>query len=244
LDYDTWRYYMLNYYGGIRGGIKGLSARGQRELLQRVNHPQENRDYRVVPDPPKRDFGAGEVTFIPAWAQEALQVLNLLFYEAQKSGLGCAPLDDAEKRLSPAQYRQYQANLDKAQQLKGLLGLILRFDAWIDAVAALQTEEQYRQLLQDTVQGKQPRNVIESCHRLFTWQKELQDVVAALVREPITQGASDIRPADVALSLQRLPFSILPSLRFPRSLRLPIEADASVFSRVSPFLDEVTRIDW
>jgi hypothetical protein len=202
LDYDTWRYYMLNHYGGIIGGIKGLSSRGQRELLQRVNHP---RDYRVVSDPPKRDFGAGEVTFIPAWAQEALQVLNLLFYEAQKSGLGCAPLADAETRLSPAQYRQYQANLDKAQKLEGLLGLILRFDDWADAAATVETDEQYRQLLRDTVQGKQPRTVLESCHRLFTWRKELQAVVAALVREPITQGASDIRAADVALSLQRLP---------------------------------------
>jgi hypothetical protein len=175
------------------------------ENRKRADSPREGRDYELVPDYPRRDFGAGEVTFNPAWAQGALQVLNLLLYEAQKSGLGCAPIDDAETQLSPAQYRQYQENVSKAQKLDGLLGLILRFDDWADATAAAETDEQYRQLLQDTVQGKQPRNVIESCYRLFTWREELQAVVAALVREPITQGASDIRPADVARSLQRLP---------------------------------------
>jgi hypothetical protein len=202
MSYEGWRDYVLNHDGII---WKTRTGRLWSEYQKRVSNPRLGFDYDIAPDYPKRDFGAGEVTFNPAWAQEALQVLNLLLYEAQKSGLGCAPLDDAETQLSPTHYRQYQENVSKAQKLDGLLGLILRFDDWADATAAAETDEQYRQLLQDTVQGKQPRNVIESCHRLFTWRAELQAVVAALVREPIIQGASDIRPADVARSLQRLP---------------------------------------
>jgi hypothetical protein len=205
MSYERWCEYML-WHDGILWNRQTCWTNPEfLRVYKRVTNPREGFDYAVGPDYPKRDFGAGEVTFNPAWAQEALQVLNLLLYEAQKSGRGCAPIDDAETRLSPAQYRQYQENLNKAQKLDGLLGLILRFDDWADAAAAVETDEQYRQLLQDTVQGKQPRNVIESCHRLFTWRAELQAVVEALVREPISQGASDIRPADVARSLQRLP---------------------------------------
>jgi hypothetical protein len=41
--------------------------------------------------------------------------------------------------------------------------------------------------------------------RLAHWRQDLQQCVNALIREPISQGASDVRPADVAQSLQHLP---------------------------------------
>ena len=64
--------------------------------------------------------------------------------------------------------------------------------------------DQRYHMLKDTIEGRRP-DLYKSYERLVHWRTDLQRCVDALIREPIGQGGSDIRPADVAQSLQHLP---------------------------------------
>jgi hypothetical protein len=52
------------------------------EARHRAVSPHEGRDYTLIPEYPTRDFGEGDVTFDPAYAQKALEKLNELLYLA------------------------------------------------------------------------------------------------------------------------------------------------------------------
>jgi hypothetical protein len=178
------------------------TSREKDRVIQQTQSPKEGRDFQLVPDYPKRDFGAGEVTFNPVWAQTALELLNQLLYDAQQNRIGFDTPDQTQ--VSAAQVRHAQTNARTAVALRGQLVLMLRFDDWVDAAAAVKSESEYQQVLANAQRG-QPRAVAESFLRLLTWENALRDCLEVLIREPITQGATGVQRTDVSISLQRLP---------------------------------------
>ena len=63
------------------------------EARHRAVSPHEGRDYTLIPEYPTRDFGEGDVTFDPAYAQKALEKLNELLYLAvDRRGATWSPL--------------------------------------------------------------------------------------------------------------------------------------------------------
>jgi hypothetical protein len=103
LSYEKWRWYMLNYADSLHAYAR--TEANKRRLLQIVDHPQEGRDYLMVPDYPVRDFGAGTVQFDPKWADEALELLNKLLYNVQKTRMHCRDIDRKKRSV------QYKVNI-------------------------------------------------------------------------------------------------------------------------------------
>jgi hypothetical protein len=203
LSYEEWRWYMLNHADGIIDDNARTSAE-KRRLLQLVDHPQEGRDYVMIPDHPERDFGAGPVRFIPSYAQQALEALNELLYLTQKNGVNFDGIENPESSLTPGQYRHYQLHAHKALALDGLVSLMFRFDDYVDAAARCTTNEEYINLLIGIKEGR-PTEVAASYQRLFLWRYRLREVIDALIRHPISQGPGGVSAADVAQCLQQLP---------------------------------------
>jgi hypothetical protein len=203
LSYEEWRWYMLNHADGLHGYARTNIQK--QELLKLVNHPQENRDYVMVPDYPVRDFGAGPVSFNPTTAQEALEVLNKLLYNVQKTRMHCHDIDSPRTTLSAEAYEHYMENVRNIYLFEALFKPLLRFDIWRDALdAAAKSEEQMRQLWQQ-VERRQPPELPASLERLRRFHRDIELVTDALIQQPIRQGTSGVGPADVAQSLQRLP---------------------------------------
>jgi hypothetical protein len=193
LDYDTWRWYMLNHYGGYISP-NAQPARLQRELHERVMNPRQGRDYELVPVCPRRNFGVGMASFTPEGAKKALEMLNEVLYEAQKTGVDNG--HDPKTELNEKGYR-------KLAILNRWISPMLLFNQW-SRVWDDTDEQQRLQLVQDTIEGKRP-DLTESYNYMVHWYKELDKVLVALIVEPITQGGSEVRPSDVAQSLQHLP---------------------------------------
>jgi hypothetical protein len=202
MDYNTWRDYTLNHYGGYISP-EAQPARLRRELMQRVTHPRLHEDYESVPAFPERDFGAGPTLFSPEGAKKALQELNTLLYMTQKTRMNCTGIKDAKTQLSPEQYRVYGQNEQALTVLEAWLSPMLRFDEWLLAWDGGTTDQRY-QMLKDTLEGRRP-DLYKSYERLIRWRMDLQRCVDVLIRQPISQGAGDVRPADVAQNLQHLP---------------------------------------
>jgi hypothetical protein len=202
LDYDTWRYYMLNHYGGYITP-DAQPARLKQELWQRVTHPQRGQDYELVPVFPERDFGAGKTLFSPEGAEKALEALNKLLYQVQKTGITCTGIKDPETELTPEQQQAYKRNENSLLYLEAWLAPMLRFDEWLFAWDKASLDERLT-MMQDTIDGKRP-DLFESYGQLVRWRQNLKRCIDALIREPITQGGSEVRPSDVAQSLQHLP---------------------------------------
>jgi hypothetical protein len=202
MDYETWRNYTLNYYGGFITP-DGQPARVKQMLWERVTHPKPHEDYELEPVFPERDFGAGKTLFSPEGAQEALEALNKLLYQVQKTGIPCTGIKDPQTELTPEQQRVYKQNETSLLRLEAWLAPMLRFDEWLYAWDKASPDERLT-MMQDTIDGKRP-DLFESYKRLTLWRQHLRRCIDALIREPITQGGSEVRPSDVAQSLQHLP---------------------------------------
>jgi hypothetical protein len=202
LDYDTWRYNMLNHYGGYITP-DAQPARLKRELWDRVTRPQRGQDYELVPVFPERDFGAGKTFFSPEGAQKALEALNKLLYQVQKTGITCTEIKDPQTELTPDQQRIYERNENALLHLEAWLAPMLRFDEWLFAWDQASLDERLT-MMRDTIDGKRP-DLFESYKRLTLWRQNLRRCVDVLIREPVTRGSSEVRPSDVAQSLQHLP---------------------------------------
>ena len=173
------------------------------EARHRAGSPREGRDYTLVPEYPTRDFGEGDVTFDPGYAQKALEALNELLYLTQKNGVNFDGIENPESSLTPEQYRHYQLHAQKAVALDGLVALMFRFDDYLDAATRCTTNAEYINLLVGIKEGRPPE-VAASHQRLFLWRYRLREVIDALIRHPISQGLSGVSAADVAQSLQHL----------------------------------------
>jgi hypothetical protein len=172
-------------------------------LWERVTHPKPHEDYELEPVFPERDFGAGKTLFSPEGAEKALEALNKLLYQVQKTGITCTGIKDPQTELTPDQQRIYERNENALLYLEAWLAPMLRFEEWLFAWDKASLDERMK-MLRDTIDGRRP-DLFESYKRLTLWRQNLRRCVDVLIREPVTQGGSDVRPSDVAQSLQHLP---------------------------------------
>jgi hypothetical protein len=202
MDYETWRNYTLNYYGGFITP-DAQPARVKQMLWERVTHPKPHEDYELEPVFPERDFGAGKTLFSPEGAEKALEALNKLLYQVQKTGMNCTGIKDPEAELTLEQQQIYRRNENALFYLEAWLAPMLRFDEWLLAWDKASLDERLT-MMQDTLDGKRP-DLFKSYGQLIRWRQNLQRCVDVLIREPVAQGGSEVRPSDVAQSLQHLP---------------------------------------
>jgi hypothetical protein len=117
--------------------------------------------------------------------------------------MNCTGIKDPERELSSEELQIYRRNEKTLLYLEAWLAPMLRFDEWLFAWDKASLDERLT-MMRDTIDGKRP-DLFESYKRLTLWRQNLRRCIDVLIREPITQGGSDIRPSDVAQSLQHLP---------------------------------------
>jgi hypothetical protein len=204
LSYEKWRWYMLNHADGIIDNNARSNA-DKRRLLQIVEHPVEGRDYLMVADYPVRDFGAGTVQFDPKWANEALELLNKLLYNVQKNRMHCRDIDNPRETLSPEQLEHYAHNFRDVIMLEVIFNPLLRFNIYRDAEHEAKDDQVRIQQLTEKIQRRDPWQLAASYDRLRKFHRDIELLTDALITQPISQGSSEVRPSDVAQSLQHLP---------------------------------------
>jgi hypothetical protein len=203
MDYNEWRAYMFRYYHGYIDP-KYRSHQEHQEIMRILEHPQQGIDYIYAP--PMRDFGAGyPVVFNPAHVQDALELFNRLLYNVQKTRMHCRDVEKPAEALNPEALNHYVDNVRNVIMLEVLFTPLLRFDLWRDPESkAKDSPERLKQLWENINQGEPP-HVAAALKRLRRFHRDIEEVVDALISQPITQGGEGIRPADVAMSLRRLP---------------------------------------
>jgi hypothetical protein len=203
MDYNQWRAFMFRHYHGYAKPEYRTSSEHQ-EIMRILEHPREGIDYIYAP--PMRDFGAGyPVVFDPKDAQEALELFNRLLYNVQKTRMHCRDVETPAETLSPEAFNHYVDNVRSVIMLEVLFTPLLRFDCWRDAEGKAKDDPERWKQLWDNVNRGEPPHVAGALRRLRRFHRDIEQVVDALISQPITQGGDGVSPTHVAMRLQRLP---------------------------------------
>jgi hypothetical protein len=89
--------------------------------------------------------------------------------------------------------------------LEVILNPLLRLDIYRDAEREVVGDQVKIQQLTERIRRRDPRQLAASYDRLLKFHRDIELLTDALIAQPITQGGSEVRPSDVAQSLQHLP---------------------------------------